>query len=93
MDSFLEKLRQKPERTRKRIAFASSSVIVGLIAIVWISTKPFSVPSQSVTTIANNNENPSPLEVARQNLGAAYASLKNQFGSVNNDTEASSTAY
>lgn len=37
MFDFIEKLRQKPEKTKRRIVFLTSFSIVGIIFVIWLS--------------------------------------------------------
>ena len=47
MWSLLDKLRQKPDHEKQRIAFLVSITVTLLIAVVWLST--FKIDSEAVT--------------------------------------------
>jgi len=37
MFNFIEKLRQKPDKTKKKVAFLSALFLCGIIFVVWLS--------------------------------------------------------
>ena len=88
---YLEQIRQKPERERRRIAIVAVSIITGIIVIVWVNTISLKNPEQK-------KENaPGPLQVLGATFGAGLDSvresaksqienMKNQFASSTPET-------
>ena len=79
----LERLRQKPERERKRIAILTVITLTAIIAILWIRTLRFGEPEKSTRNA------PGPLRVIGAIFGESAKSIKETFSR----EVASSTIY
>jgi hypothetical protein len=88
MMKYIEQLREKPEEHKKRYAFVATTAITSIIFAGWLATLPFAL--DEAPPVANTV---SPLDNAGGNLGAAYESLRTQFGiKTEEGTEAPGTA-
>ena len=89
MPGFLEKLRQKPERTRKQIAAGTSFAVTGLIFVMWVTVlnhQPAEQPIQqrvasqeSQQTTQQPERATSPLSALSANAKSAFSQLSTQF--------------
>ncbi|MDP6388030.1 MAG: hypothetical protein QGG63_02040 [Candidatus Pacebacteria bacterium] len=77
MENFLNKLRQKPEAYRMRIAFTISASVAGIIFLVWLSVLGVKFKNNESTATAENSE-PAFAEF-REEFAGAYEMGKAQF--------------
>jgi len=90
MFEFLEKLRSKPEATKKRIAFFGALIFSGCILTIWLSVvlpqiKNFKIVEEPKT------ETPSPLSALGDNIYDGFSSIKEAFGGVKNSIDSFTT--
>ena len=69
----LERVRQKPERERKRIAILAVITLTAIIAVIWIRTLRFGEPEKS------SHNAPGPLRVIGAVFGEGAKSIKETF--------------
>ncbi len=72
MRRHIERLRQKPEHIRKQVAFAVSAGVVGIMAIIWVSTIHLGIPNINAATDATSQG---------AAVGSTFDQLKQQFQS------------
>ncbi|HET8574878.1 MAG TPA: hypothetical protein VFM02_01750 [Candidatus Paceibacterota bacterium] len=79
MFDFLDKIRAKPEKTRRMILHATTGVIMFVIMGVWASTlgARLSAPSEEKIAYENNT----PTDTLRETAGALWSGIKSSFGS------------
>ena len=87
MDQFLDKLRRKPERSRRLIALGASAGIVLVIALIWIFTMlatdgfgfagggSFTASSSPFVQLGND------MKTAGDSLGSIGGQIQGAFGS------------
>ncbi len=80
MFSFIEKLRQKPDRTKKQIAFLTALFLAGLIFVVWLSVILPDFQRGQKREEAVSKLEPSPIEAFGETIGAGFSSIGEQFG-------------
>lgn len=75
---YLDKVREKPESHRRRVAFGSAVLITGLILLVWLTTLPAKFDTETVASQERN----SPISTLGKNIAAAYDSVRGrvEFG-------------
>ena len=79
MDKFLKKLREKPEKERRKILITTSLGITLIIFAFWLA---------NIRTLFSNNgeevktADTSPFSILKSNLGNAYESIKSSFSVV-----------
>ncbi len=82
MFNLIEKLRQKPERVKKQIAFLGAFFIAGGIFVVWLSViYPDFRKSQSQEAAVANLE-PSPLSTFADSFFSGISSIREKFGEI-----------
>lgn len=84
MRSFIERLRQKPDKVKKKIALGTSAAVTSLIFVGWVTVLSYGV----VTPGAGGQElesgatqTASPLTAFGDNASAAFSELKSSFAS------------
>lgn len=84
MRSFLERLRQKPDKAKKRIALGTSAAVTSLVFVGWVTVLSYGV----VTPGADGQQfeggatqTASPLTAFSDNASAAFSELKSSFAS------------
>ena len=80
MFEYIEKLRQKPARTKKQIAFLSALFVAGLIFVVWLSViyPDFKQGQQKEDAVAKLE--PSPLSTFGETISTGLSAIGEQFG-------------
>lgn len=80
----IEKLRQKPENTRKQIALASTVVITGIIVMFWMYTlgERFNTNSNKVS---KQDSSEKPLNILIGSVGGISSDLKASVSDVFSD--------
>ncbi len=80
MFDLIERLRQKPEKSKKKIAFLASFFVTGLIFAVWFSViyPDFSFKQKQKEAAKVVNET-SPAEGFFENILAGFSDVKSQF--------------
>lgn len=78
---YIERLRQKPERARRRYAFAISFFIVIIIAGVWAANRFYflSAPQGSQNAVADN---PSPVQSILKTFSDGYANVRSAIKNI-----------
>jgi hypothetical protein len=78
MSTVIDRLREKPEYHRKRIALATSAGITLVLFAIWMATLPTRLaqfaPAQPAAISAS-----SPIDSLRQNFGDSYQNLRNNI--------------
>ncbi len=92
MRRFIQKLRQKPKSTRRKIAFGASASITGVIFAVWLTVL---VAGGGVTgETAGQTQTASPLGALESNANSALSEVRDQLSAsvaTNGTTTASSS--
>lgn len=92
MRRFIQKLRQKPKSTRRKIAFGTSASITGVIFAVWLTVL---VAGGGVTgETAGQAQTASPLGALESNANSAFSEVRDQLSAsvaANGTTTASSS--
>jgi hypothetical protein len=73
----IEKLREKPEAHRRRIAFVVSASIAGIIFVVWLSVVGVRFNSQE--NIISEKEGPSLVAGVKEGFSEVFESGREQF--------------
>lgn len=83
MSGFLERLRNKPQETRKRYALGTSVSVTGLIFVMWLTvlnhgflSDDNEVPSLNDSQVT---QTASPLSAFSDNAASAFQQLMNEF--------------
>lgn len=86
---FIERLRQKPARTRKTIAFATSAVVTLMIFGVWasvlhfgINSKPSNVTAAAGTATNGSNTDVNPFSAFWSVLSTGWNGLSNNINQI-----------
>lgn len=82
---YLEKLRGKPERERRRIAVIAVSIITGIIIVGWASSLSFQNPERET------QKGLGPLQVIGKTFGAGVKGIKESVKSQFENMTATST--
>lgn len=91
MFEYLEKLRQKPERVKKHIAFTIAFFLAGVVFVVWLtSVYPDFSQSQSREAQAESLT-PSPLSTFEGQLSSGISAISEKFSEVKNSISSFST--
>jgi len=92
MFDYLDKLRQKPERTKKQVAFFVASFIVGVIFVVWFSIiYPQITVSKHQTAKVPENTEPSPASAFSQTFFAGLSAISEQVSKIQETVSSFST--
>lgn len=84
MFELLEKLRQKPESTKQKVAFLTAFSFAGLIFVIWLSViYPDWRQVEKKEAAASKNE-PGPLAGFSNNFSDGFQNLKKQFTELKN---------
>jgi len=78
----LEKIRQKPERAKKQIAFLISLFVAGLIFVVWLSViypNWISIKTKEEKVVATE---PSPISTLGNMFSTTFSAIDEQFASI-----------
>jgi len=75
MLDYIENLRRKPLAYRKRVLFLATSVITGLIVLVWLSTLNFNYNFNGEEEVAIE-EQLKPVDEIKTNIVSFYDSVK-----------------
>jgi hypothetical protein len=76
MHRFIQKLRQKPKATRRRIAFGTSLSVTGVIFAIWLTVM---IQGPAVPAAGQQTQTASPLGAFQDNAGSAFSELQQQF--------------
>lgn len=81
MSSLLQRLRQKPDDEKKRIAVGTSAAITGLIFVMWVTVLNNGFTNLEATTpnIEGRTQTASPLSAFGDNASAAFGRLKSSL--------------
>ena len=84
MFELIEKLRQKPDSAKKKIAFFVALLTSGIIFVVWLSViYPNWKLGQSQKEKVANLE-PSPVSSLSSTISSGFSAIKDQFSQVKN---------
>src|SRR3990167_1696184 len=79
MFKYIEKLREKPDRTKKQIDFLASFALAGIIFVIWFSViYPDFKQRQSKETAASKLS-PSPISTFGFSFASSIAAIGDQF--------------
>ena len=83
MFDFIEKLRAKPDRTKKQIAFAVSLFLAGIIFVIWLSViyPDFSQKQAKQTEVSK--QEPSPISNFSDTFSSGISAIGEQFNKIN----------
>jgi hypothetical protein len=84
MFEFLEKLRQKPENVKKRIAFLTAFSFAGIIFVVWLSIVYPDLKNSNPDKNSSKESEPTPLSALGENISAGFSSISGEFGEIKN---------
>ena len=75
----IERLRQKPERTKKRVAFLVAFCFAGIIFVIWLSVvyPAFRESGQNEQKVSSSE--PSPLSTFEDTLSTGFSAITDQF--------------
>ncbi len=91
MFQFIDNLRQKPDKTKKQVAFLVAFFITGIIFVVWLSViYPNFKNQENKEAVASSTES-SPFSTFSSTFGSGFKALGEQFGELK-DTISSITA-
>ena len=91
MFDFIEKLRQKPDRTKKQIAFLVSLLLAGIIFVIWLSViYPDFSQTQAKETAVSKQE-PSPLSNFSDTFSSGISAIGDQFNKIKESLSSFST--
>jgi len=79
MFNFLEKLRQKPDRVKKQIAFLIALFFSGLIFVIWLSVIYPDFKRRQQRTERVSNLEPSPIETFGETFKTGASAIGEQF--------------
>lgn len=85
MFEYIEKLRGKPEATKKRIAFFGALVFSFFILVIWLSVVVPKVKNPEV--VKEKPTTPSPLSAIGDNISDGFSSIKEAFSGVKDSVE------
>ena|SRR3989344_6245925 len=80
MFEIIENLRQKPDGTKKRIAFLTSFFFSGLILVVWLSViyPDFRQTQKKVEEVSKNS--PSPISTFGDTVAEGFSKVGSEWG-------------
>lgn len=81
MFEYLEKLRQKPEKTKTLIAFSTSLFFAGTILVVWLTVVFPDIKQDKAVRDRIASTEPSPFSIFFGNISDGFSGIKNQFDS------------
>lgn len=82
MFEYLEKLRQKPEKTKNFIAFSASLFFAGCIFLMWLTVVFPDVRQDQATKDKIAAIEPSPFSALFGNIAKGFSEVQNKFTSV-----------
>ncbi len=91
MFELIEKLRQKPEKTKKQIAFLGAFFVSSLIFVVWLTVLfPDFRRNQKKESVVTKNE-PSPFDTLGEIIGTGVSAIGGQASEVRNTVSSVAT--
>lgn len=82
MFQYIEKLREKPDSTKKRVAFLGAFMVSGIIFVVWLSVLYPSWRNQERKEEAASKIEPSPLSGFAGNISQGFSSMRGEFSKI-----------
>ena len=82
MFDFLENLRQKPDGTKKRVAFFGAFLLAGIIFVVWLSVVYPSFSRDQIPEEVASSTNPSPLSAFSDTLSVGFSAIGDQLSKI-----------
>lgn len=79
MLNYIEKLRQKPEKTKTFIAFSASLFFAGTILLIWITVVFPDIRQDQAVKDRIASIEPSPFSAFFGNIANGFSGIKNQF--------------
>ena len=92
MFELIEKLRQKPDRTKKQIASVISLLLSGIIFVVWLSVIYPNFKQNQKQEIKARENSEGPLSGISQTVSGGVGSIRNQFSKMKEMISSFSTA-
>ncbi|MBI4155768.1 MAG: hypothetical protein HY507_00870 [Candidatus Zambryskibacteria bacterium] len=92
MFDFLEKLRSKPEKVKKQIAFFVSIFLAGIIFVVWLSVIYPDFRQSQKQKQKVENLTPSPFSTFTTQLSSGISSISEKFSEIKNTISSFSTS-
>lgn len=95
MAGLIERLRNKPPKTRKRVAFGTSAAVTSLIFVMWLTVLNHGfvdngIEAQQLDT-NTTQQTASPLSAFSDNAATAFRELKNSFREIEGATTSPAT--
>ena len=91
MFNLIEKLRQKPDHTKKRVAFLSAFLLAGIIFVIWLSViYPDFKQKQEREEVVSKLE-PSPLGTFGETFRTGASAIRDQFINIKESIESITT--
>lgn len=95
MFELIERLRRKPDRTKKQVAFLAALFVAGVIFVIWLSViyPDFRKRQKNIDRVANLE--PSPLGTLGETFRTGFSAIGEQFTSLKESVSSitSSPAY
>lgn len=92
MFGLIEKLRVKPDRAKKQIAFLIAFLFAGIIFVVWLSAIFPSWRQGQLKEAAASNLEPSPISTFIGTFSSGISAISAEFGQLKDSISSFSTA-
>ncbi len=79
MLDLIERLREKPEKTKKKIAFLTSFLFAGLIFVVWLTVIYPDVLDREKKIRKPNTTEVTPTSAIKENISSGFTEMGGQF--------------
>ncbi|HEY4509118.1 MAG TPA: hypothetical protein VJC13_02445 [Candidatus Paceibacterota bacterium] len=91
MFPLIEKLRQKPSRTKKQIAFVVSFLLAGVIFVIWLSIIYPDFSQRQAKEISASKLEPSPISNFGETFSSGLSAIGAQFSKIKESLSSLST--
>lgn len=82
MFEFIEKIRQKPEGLKKKVAFLASFFIAGLIFVIWLSVIYPNIMNNKKVDSLTEKRKEDPISSLANIISSGVYSVSNELGSL-----------
>ena len=93
MFEIIEKLRQKPDRTKKQIAFLVALLFAGIIFVIWLTVVYPSFKQDQKKVDAVSKLEPSPLKALGETFSTGASALGEEFGKLRETISSFTTSF
>ena len=92
MFELIERLRRKPDRTKKQVAFLTAFFVAGVIFVIWLSViyPDFRKRQKNIDRVANLE--PSPLGTLGETFRTGFSAIGEQFTSLKESVSSLTTS-